>query len=33
LCIVVALMRHLPADSVRIADADLLDALCADLRA
>lgn len=32
LCIVVALMRHLPADAVRIADADLLDALCAGLR-
>lgn len=33
LCIVVALLRNLPADAVRVADADLLDALAAGLRA
>ncbi len=33
LCILVALMRHLPADSLRVADADLLDALVGDLHA
>ena len=32
LCLLVALMRHLPADELRVADADLLDALAASLR-
>ena len=32
LCIVVSLMRNLPADELRVADADLLDALAAGLR-
>lgn len=32
LCILVALLRHLPADELRVADADLLDAIAADLR-
>lgn len=33
LCILVALLRNLPADELRVADADLLDAIAADLRA
>ena len=32
LCIVVALMRNLPAAEMRVSDADLLDALAASLR-